>query len=49
MGGYGCQSDEMVDELRVVFRLICPVNVLVMFAAVEEDSLLCGNETQLGV
>lgn len=45
MGGYGLQSNEMVDELHAVFWLICPVNFLVMFAAVEEDSLLCGNET----
>lgn len=44
MGGYARQSSEMVDELHMVFQLICPVNFLVMFAAVE-DSLFCGKET----
>lgn len=47
MGGYARQSSEMVDELYMVFQLICPVNFLVIFAAVENDSLLCGNGTGL--
>lgn len=47
MGGYTHQSGEMVDELHMVFQLICPVNFLVIFAAVEKASLLCGNEISL--